>query len=66
MLPKEGIKVKWNDIMKYKMNSKCRSARRKLKEKAGVKKEEDEEIEAEGKENAEYKATFGSLHNCTV
>ena len=56
MLPKEDIEVKWNDLVKYKMNSKCRSARRKLKEKAGgVKKEEDEDMEAkaEGKENSD-------------
>ena len=55
MLPKENIEVEWNDLVKYRMNSKCRSARRKLKEKAGGVKREDEEIEAmsEGKENVE-------------
>ena len=55
MLPKEDIEVKWNDLVKYKMNSKCPSARRKLKEKAGgVKKEnEDMEAKAEGKENSD-------------
>jgi hypothetical protein len=57
MLPKEDIEVKWNDLVKYKMNSKCRSARRKLKEKTGgVKKEEENEemvAKAEGKENSD-------------
>ena len=56
MLPKENTEVKWNDLVKYRMDSKCRSARRKLKEKAGgIKREEDEEMEAmsEGKKNVE-------------
>lgn len=35
MLPKEDIEVKWNDLVKYRMNLKYLSARRKLKERAG-------------------------------
>ena len=49
MLPNEDIESIWSDLVKYKMNSKCRTARRKLKKKAGgVKKQESEEKEAEG------------------
>ena len=50
MLPKEDIEMKWNDLVKYKLNLKCRSARNKLKRKAGDIKIE-EEMKAEEKEN---------------